>query len=78
MGQIARATSLTTSLDPRRDGHVLDCSGCLAPANAQSGGKEVGMEVESETVTVSSLRRCLKGEVCLKVRGSYERPGDSS
>jgi hypothetical protein len=44
MGQIARATSLTTSLDPRRDGHVLDCPGC--PRNAQSGGKEVGMEAE--------------------------------
>jgi hypothetical protein len=44
MAHTERATSLTTSLDPRRDGHVLDCSGC--PTNAQSGGKEVGMEVE--------------------------------
>jgi hypothetical protein len=35
-----RATSLTTSLDPRRDGHILGCPGC---PNAQSGDKEVGL-----------------------------------
>jgi len=37
-----RATSLTTSLDPRRDGHVLDCLGCSQ--HAQSGDKEVGLK----------------------------------
>jgi hypothetical protein len=39
-GKSVRATSLTTSLDPRRDGHVLDCSG---RPDARSGGKEVGL-----------------------------------
>jgi hypothetical protein len=40
MGHTARATSLPTSLDPRRDGHILACPGCPEPA--QSGSKEVG------------------------------------
>lgn len=29
-GKSVRATSLTTSLDPRRDGHALDCTRCPA------------------------------------------------
>lgn len=76
MGHIARATSLTTSLDPRRDGHVLDCSGC--PQMPRAGAKKWEWRSRTESVSVSSLRRCLKGEVCLKVGGSYERPGASS
>ena len=41
-GTSVRATSLTTSLDPRRDGHVLDCprcahDGCTVTAERQKG-----------------------------------------
>lgn len=60
MGHIARATSLTTSLDLRRDGHVLDCSRC--PKDAQSGGKEVGMEAEDKR-RLSRLRLPARGQM---------------
>jgi hypothetical protein len=38
-GTSVRATSLTTSLDPRRDGHALDCLGCsTCPERRQRSG----------------------------------------
>ena len=54
-----RATSLTTSLDPRRDGHVLDCSGCeaLPRAEIKKWVFETEIRVDLDLVVVTLLER---------------------